>query len=91
MPLVLFSTVRTVLGQFLQNVLFWDQKTLFCTVLGFFGANFFQVFKKHSECPETHNKHLKYFYFFWWGGRWHLENSYALPYQSNTPLKLEEL
>ena len=32
-------------------------------VLGFLGAIFFQVFKKHSECPETHNKHLKYFYF----------------------------
>ena len=77
MPLVLFSTVRTVLRQFLQNVLFWDQKTLFCTVLGFFGANFFQVFKKHSECPETHNKHLKYFYFFG-GGVMH---SHALCYE----------
>jgi hypothetical protein len=64
LPLVLFSTVRTVLRQFLENVLFWDQKTLFCTVLGFFGANFFQVFKKHSECPQTYNKHLKYLFYF---------------------------
>ena len=30
--------------------------------------NFLTGFKKHSECPKTHNKHIKYFFHFLGGG-----------------------